>query len=89
MKSYVLSMAGSGATSEIYAADDEEAIEQARTILTAQYGDEVVECDHWDSDGENDDGKPCKRLLWWADEESSIDDPGVAAIAELSTTGRA
>lgn len=83
MKSYVLNMAGSGATSEIYADNDDAAIEQVKTIL----GSEIVICDQWDADGHNDDDEQCKRLLIWASEEDADNDDGKNAIAELSTVG--
>lgn len=85
MKSYVLSWAGSGATSEIMADSDTAAIEEACIIL----GEGVVEADQWDDDGRNDDGEPCKRILFWADEESAMNDDGGNAIAQLSTVGAA
>lgn len=84
MKSYVLSWSD-GATSEIMAADDDAAIEQATTILG---GDPVI-ADQWDADGWNDDDEPCKRLLIWSDEASAENDDGKNAIAQLSTVGRA
>ena len=82
MNCYILNHAG--ATSEIFAANDIEAISQAEMIL----GDVVV-ADQWDSDGRNDDGEPCRRLLIWADDESAQHDDGSHAIASLSTVGRA
>lgn len=85
MKSYVLSLADSGATSEIYADSDDAAIDQASSILG---GDPVV-ADQWDDDGQNDDDEPCKRILFWADEESAENDAGAKSIAQLSTVGRA
>lgn len=85
MKSYVLSMAGSGETVEIFADNDTEAIAQAERRL----GGDVVVCDQWDADGRNGDDEPCKRLLIWADEESAENDDGANAIAQLSTVGDA
>lgn len=85
MKSYVLSYNGTGAISEIYADNDAQAICQALDLL----GDDAVEADQWDSDGQNDEGEPCKRILFWGDEESAENDPGINSIAQLSTVGRA
>lgn len=85
MKRYVLSYSGSGATSEIYANSDADAIRQAATLV----GGEPVVCDQWDADGSNGDDEPCKRLLIWADEGSSENDDGANAIAQLLTVGRA
>lgn len=85
MKSYTLNFAGTGATSEIFAKDDQDAISQATLVIG---GDPVV-CDQWDSDGINDDDQPCKRLLIWASEEDADNDDGANAVAELSTVGRA
>lgn len=83
MKSYVLNWAGSGATSEIFADDDEAAIEAAKSRL----GDDVVVAENWDSDGWNAADEPCKRLLFWATEEDADNDAGQNALAELSTVG--
>lgn len=85
MKSYVLSWAGSGATSEIFAKNDDDAVSQASDIL----GGEVVVADQWDSDGFNGEDEPCKRILFWANEEDADNDPGANAIAQLSTVGQA
>ena len=84
MKSYTLNWSGSGATSEIHAANDAAAIAEAESII----GGDVVVADQWDADGTNDDDEPCKRILFWADEESADNDDGANAIAELSTVGR-
>ena len=84
MKSYVLNFTGTGATSEIYANTDADAISQAVTIIG---GDPVV-CDQWDADGRNDDNEPCKRVLIWSSEEDADNDDGKNAVAELSTVGQ-
>lgn len=85
MKSYVLSFSGSGETSEINAANDDAAIKEAINLL----GEDTVVAEQWDADGYNDDDKPCKRILFWADEESAENDAGANAIAQLSTVGNA
>jgi hypothetical protein len=85
MKSYVLSWAGSGATSEINAANDADAIREAVGIIG---GDPVVS-DDWDADGFNADDEPCKRLLFWANEADAENDAGANAVAQLSTVGSA
>lgn len=85
MKSYTLNHASTGATSEINAETDAEAIDKAAQLL----GGEPVVADQWDADGVNGDDEPCKRILFWADEDSADNDDGGNAIAELSTTGNA
>lgn len=60
MKSYVWSEANSGATSEFFAESDTQAIKQ---VLSEKPEGTVVAHD-WDADGQNDDGKPCKRILF-------------------------
>ena len=85
MKCYVLNWAGSGATSEINADDDDDAIRQARLIL----GGSPVVADQWDANGWNEDDQPCKRILFWADEADAENDAGVNAVAQLSTIGDA
>lgn len=84
MKSYVLSIVGSGATSEIYADSDRAAIRQAKDLLGT-----CTVADQWDADGANDEGYACKRILFWACDEDGESDPGANAIASLSTTGSA
>jgi hypothetical protein len=83
-KCYVLNFVGSGATSEIWAGSDGEAIFQAKAILG-----ESVTALQWDADGENDDGEQCKRLLIWSSEKDALNDDGSKAIASLSTVGLA
>lgn len=85
MKSYVWSEAGSGATTEFFAESDKAAIKQ---ILSEQPEGTVVAYD-WDADGQNDDGDPCKRILFWASEEDAKNDPGANAIGQLETVGQA
>lgn len=86
MKSYVLNYAGSGATSEIYANNDTDAIIEAPLLL----GEDTVEAAQWDADGCNDDGEPMKRILFWIDEQSAeSDDNGTRSIAQLTVVGRA
>lgn len=84
MKSYTLSYA-SGATHEINADNDKAAIRAALALI----GPGAVAADQWDADGFNGDDEECKRLLIWADEESSANDFGAKAVAQLETVGRA
>jgi hypothetical protein len=84
MTTYTLNFAGSGAVSEILADSDTQAIQTAESILESHGYDSPAWADQWDADGANDDGVDMERLLCWATEEDSIDDPGVRAIAYLS-----
>jgi hypothetical protein len=80
MTYYVLNYAGSGAVSEIVADSDMEAARIALDLI----GGDAVAADQWDADGQNDDEEPMERLLIWACEEDSRDDPGAKAIAQLT-----
>ena len=90
MARYVLNMAGSGECDEFVADNDTAARKIASGMLADRGFDaaKLVFCDSWDSDGENDEGQPCKRLLVWANESDADNDDGANAIAEISTIGR-
>lgn len=85
MKEYILEWYGSGDVSQIIADSEFEAIDKALELV----GPEAVEAFEWQDDGTNDDGKPCKRILIWHDESKAMNDPGVHAVAKLTTVGRA
>jgi len=80
MSNYVLNFAGTGATSEIVADTDTDAISQAEELL----GADVVSAEQWDADGTNDEGQRMERLLFWASEADAQNDPGARAIAQLT-----
>ncbi len=82
--SYVLEIASGGQTHEFAAADDYDAQQQALATLADLGYDRPVVAEDWTGDGTNDDGQPCERLLFWADEADAENDPGAASIAQLT-----
>lgn len=85
MSSYVLEYCGGGGISENHCDNDVEALNWVECALE-YYGYDAAELTYgdWGSDGINDDGEPLERMLIWADEASSINDPGTNAIASIS-----
>lgn len=83
MTSYVFNFSN-GATSEGHFTSDAEAQAWAESILEHHGHDpsEIVTGD-WDANGANDDDQPMERMLFWANEADSQDDPGRNAIASL------
>lgn len=85
MISYVLEDQ-TGGLSENYLDNDTDAALWAEQVL-ARHGynkNDLVSSD-WDYDGWNDDfTQQIFRMLFWADEESSLNDSGSKAIASLS-----
>ncbi len=83
-KSYTIEFNGTGEVSEGFFANDTEAASWVESVLEARGydADEIVSGD-WDADGQNDDGQQCERMLFWSDEASSENDPGVNAVCKL------
>ena len=84
MTTYTLNYVDSGRVTEFFASDDTEAADIAVTRLAAGYGDDITVADQWDADGQNDDGRPCERLLIWACKDDAASDDGSRAIAQLT-----
>jgi hypothetical protein len=83
-KSYTIEFNGTGEVSEGSFRNDTEAVLWVESVLEARGcdADEIVSGD-WDSDGQNDDGERCERMLFWANEAASENDPGVNAVCKL------
>ena len=81
---YVIEFNGTCEVSEGCFANDTEAIGWVDSVLEAHGYDssEIVSGD-WDADGENEDGQTCERMLFWADEATSENDPGTNAVCKL------
>ena len=87
MKSYTIEFNGTGEVSEGQFSNDNEAQSWVEAVLEAQgHGTELVSSD-WESDGQNEDGEQCYRMLFWADEADAENDPGANAICQLCKVG--
>ncbi len=84
MKRYTLAYANGHPSEEIEAANDADAEVMALEII----GGDAIAAQAWESHGWRDE-TPTKRLLIWATEGDSTDDPGSQSVAELITTGDA
>ena len=84
MASYTIEFNGSGEVSEGQFRSDAEAQAWAESVLEARRHDmDELVCGDWDSDGQNDDGEQCFRMLFWANEAEAENDSGVNAICKL------
>ncbi len=86
MKSYTINFADSGEVFEGFFDSDFDAIGWAESIFENRGWTEVV-CGDWDTDGQNDDGEQCYRVLFWASEEDAENDCGANSLAELCKVG--
>ena len=83
MTSYVLNFADGG-TSEAHFDNDTAAESWATDTLDYHgYDAEDIVTGDWDANGFNDDNRTCERMLFWANEADSENDPGANAIASL------
>lgn len=83
MKSYVIEFAD-GSLCEGYFENDNAAELWAETVFESRGFDpaKIVACD-WQTDGENEDGQKCERMLFWANSVDAQDDPGANSFAKL------
>lgn len=89
MKSYTINFNGTGEVSEGFFANDTEAEAWVVSVLEKMGydADEIVSGD-WDANGMEDDGTRFVRMLFWANEATAENDPGVDAVCELCTIER-
>lgn len=89
MPKYYFELADSGTVSEWIRDNDTEATRAAvdQLIFEGYDAESIVEGEDWSSDGVNDDGEPCYRLLFWANQEDSDNDCGAKSIAQISRVG--
>jgi hypothetical protein len=89
MKNYTIEFNGTGEVSEGHFGSDREAKSWVVSVLENLGYDasQLVEGHDWDDDGQNDDGKKCSRLLYWANEIDAENDPGARAICKLCKVG--
>ena len=79
MKSYTVEMADGSGLSEGYFANDKDAFVWAVSVLANHgYDENKIVYDYW-----QDLTPDSVRVLFWADEESSKDDMGEKAIAQI------
>lgn len=89
MTSYTIEMNGSGLTSEGNFRNDTEAQAWVESVLEASgYEVDDLVFGDWDADGKNDDGKPCYRMLVWANEADAENDAGESSICQLCKVGK-
>ena len=88
MQSYTIEFSGTGEVRDGQFSDDTEAQSWVEAVLEAQGydADELVAGD-WDSDGTTDGGEQCYRMLYWANESDSRNDPGANSICQLCKVG--
>lgn len=88
MASYTIEFASSGEVSEGQFNSDAQAQAWVETVLENRGYDasELVSSD-WGADGENEEGEQCYRMLFWANEADSENDPGANAVCQLCKVG--
>lgn len=81
---YTIEFNGSGEVLEDSFGDDTEAQAWVESVLeNLGYDSGKLVCGDWDADGQDDDGNQCERMLFWASEDDSENDPGVKSICQL------
>lgn len=84
MTSHTVNFSGSSEVLEHDFNTDLQAVRWLESELESRgYDADTLNSCGWNSNGKNDDGRSCERMLFWADEVDSFQDAGQKSICAL------